>query len=169
MLRVLRKATPSSIDFMRDPAKLRGMARPRKPIITLPPHVHRVVSRSKEYYSYHKGRGTKNAGPRIKLPHPSDENFWPAYYAADKSAPPKPGAGTFEALIQEYRNEKNPEWSALSAASKRDYGRYLDEIERKWGELRVDALEPKHVLKLRDARADAPGAANYLIRVLSLA
>jgi integrase len=154
---------------MRDPAKLRGMPRPRKPTITLPPYVNRVVSRGKDYYTYQQGRGTKRAGPRIKLPHPSDESFWPAYYAAHKSEPPKPGNGTFAALIQEYRTDRNPEWKALSPASKRDYGRYLDEIDRMWGTLRVDALEPRHVLKLRDKRADSPGAANYLLRVLSLA
>ena len=82
----------------------KGMARPRKPSITLPAHVHRVVSRGREYFTYQYARGTKQAGPRIKLPHPTDEGF---LAAVRKAAGPSaaPAAGTFEALIEGYRAE----------------------------------------------------------------
>ncbi len=141
------------------------MARPRKPTLVLPSYVHRVVSRGKEYFTYQRGKGTKHAGPRIKLPHPSDPDFIAAVCRAAGEPPPQPKPGTFEVLIKEYR--ASPEWRQLSDASRRDYGRYLDGIERTLRRFRVDALEPKHVLALRDARQDTPAAANNLVRVLS--
>ena len=55
-----------------------------------------------------------------------------------------------------------------SSASRRDYGRYLEELKGMWGDLRVEDLEPADVLALRDKRSATPGAANYLVRVLSL-
>ena len=45
-----------------------SMARPRKPLLTLPPHVHRVVSRGREYFTFQKGRGTKKPGPASSFP-----------------------------------------------------------------------------------------------------
>ena len=141
------------------------MARPRKPTIVLPPYVHRVISRGKEYYTYQRGKGTSHAGPRIKLPHPSDPDFLAAVYRAAGGQPPQPKAGTFEALVKDYK--ASPEWRDLSPSSQRDYGRYLNDIDKKLGRFRVDAIEPKHVLAIRDDREETPAAANNLIRVLS--
>ena len=102
------------------------LARPRKPSITLPAHVHRVVSRGREYFTYHYARGTKQAGPRIKLPHPTDEGFLTAVRKA-AGGRGHPAAGTFGALVEAYR--ASPEWGELSAASRDGYGRYLHEID----------------------------------------
>jgi integrase len=143
------------------------MARPRKPSITLPPHVHRVVSRGKEYFTYQYARGTERAGPRVKLPHPADEGFLAAVRKAAGPLAHRPAAGSFEALIESYR--ESPEWKALSDATVRDYGRYLDVIKTLWGDLRVAELRASDILALRDKRAETPAAANYLIRVLSAA
>lgn len=142
------------------------MARPRKPSITLPPHVHRTVSRGKEYFTYQYKRGTRQAGPRTKLPHPADEGFLAAVRKAAGAAALVPAAGTFEALIEAY--QASPEWRELSAASQRDYGRYLAEVKRMWGDFRVAELDPSDVLALRDKKSNTPAAANYLVRVLSL-
>ena len=76
-----------------------AMARPRKPLLTLPAHVHRVVSRGREYFTYQKARSTKNAGPHVKLPHPADPEFFPTYYAIAQEEPPAAAPGTFNALI----------------------------------------------------------------------
>ena len=80
------------------------MARPRKPVVRvkLPDYVHRTVARGHEYFTYQKGRGTKAAGPRTRLPHPSDPAFWPAYYAISNTEAPKPAGDTFAALIAAY-------------------------------------------------------------------
>ena len=77
----------------------------------------------------------------------------------------KPKAGTFSALIEAYRD--SPEWKQLSRASQRDYTRYLDEVAAVWGNLVVAGLEARHVLELRNKKADTPATANYLVRVLS--
>ena len=116
------------------------MARPRKPTITLPPHVHRVVSRGREYFTFQKGRGTKAAGPRIRLPHPADPEFFSTYYSIANEEPPKPAPGTFAALIQAW--QKGPEWNALAPKTSVEWSRYLDRIANAWGNLRVAALSP---------------------------
>ena len=75
---------------MHEAVHTQRMARPRKPSITLPAHVHRVVSRGREYFTYQYARGTKQAGPRIKLPHPADEGFLAAVRKAagpERAAP----------------------------------------------------------------------------------
>jgi len=151
---------------MRESLHMHGMARPRKPTITLPAHVLRTVRRGKEYFVFQQSRGTKNAGPRIRLPHPLDDGFLTAVREAAGTPNQRVVAGSFEALIEAYKN--SPEWGELSGASQRDYGRYLDEVKRIWGDLRVANLEPADVLALRDKRAKTLAATNYLIRVLSL-
>lgn len=151
---------------MSEPLHIIAMARPRKPSITLPEHVHRTVSRGKEYFTFQYGRGTKNAGPRIKLPHPLDPEFSSALHAAAGDHAQRPAAETFDALIEAYR--LSPEWRQLSDASRRDYSRYLIEIARMWGDLRVGDFEASDALALRDRRSSKPAATNYLLRVLSL-
>ena len=141
------------------------MVRPRKPLLTLPAHVHRVVSRGREYFTFQKGRGTKNAGPRIKLPHPADAEFFPAYYAIANEEPPSAAPGSFDALIAAW--QVSPEWRALAPKTTLEWKRYLGRISSQWGDLRVVALEPKHVLALRDKYAETPAAANNLLRCLS--
>jgi integrase len=144
------------------------MVRPRKPLVRvkLPEHVHRTVARGREYFTYQKGRGTKGAGPRIRLPHPADPAFWPTYYAISNTEVPKPGAGTFAALIAAYRG--SDEWiNDLAEKTKVDWNRYLGRIDTAWGPLAVVSLEPKHVVALRDKFADTPAAANNLLRCLS--
>ena len=65
------------------------------------------------------------------LLHPSDPDFPSAVHRAAGEPPPQPKVGTFEALIRDYN--ASPEWRGLSDASRRDYGRYLDGIERDLG------------------------------------
>ena len=143
------------------------MARPRKPIVRskLPEHVHRTVARGHEYFTYQKGRNTKTAGERKKLPHPSDPGFWDAYRALSGMEAPKPADGTFAALTAAYR--ASDEWNKdLAESTKVDWLRYLQRIENTWGPLWVADLEPKHVA-LRDKFGDTPAAANNLLRCLS--
>ena len=48
---------------------------------------------------FQKGRGTKYAGPRIKLPHPGDPEFFPAYYAIAQGRAADGRSWFFDALI----------------------------------------------------------------------
>jgi integrase len=135
------------------------------PILKLPQHVHRTVARGREYFTFQQGRGTKAAGPRIKLPHPADQSFWSTYRALANLEQPKTAAGTFAALIAAYRD--SPEWKGLADKTRSEWLRYHGRIEGAWGPLRVADLEPKHVLALRDKYVDTPAAANNLLRSLS--
>lgn len=148
------------------------MGRPRKASIKLPLHVHAVKARGKEYYYFHPYRGTARAGGRVKLPGAPvnsdgtpNQEWWGRYRELAGEPEQGPRAGSFAALIAAY--QVSPEWNALSAASRRDYSAYLAEIEAVWGKLLVGGVEPKHVLALRDKKAQTPAAANYMIRALS--
>ena len=132
----------------------------------LPTNVHRTVSRGHEYFTYQEGRNTRTPGPRIKLPHIADPEFWPAYRAIARMEEPKPANGTFAALGAAYLD--STEWrDDLSDKTRVEWRRYVDRILTKWGDLQVSRLEPKHVVKLRDRFADTPASADNLLRCLS--
>lgn len=70
--------------------------------VSLPRHVHRVVSRGREYYYYQEGRGTPHAGERIRLPdNPQTPEFWSAVRQAQGAFGPTP-TDTVNALIDEF-------------------------------------------------------------------
>ena len=148
------------------------MARPRKGRMPLPEHVHCTTARGMQYFSYHPFRGTKRAGKRVKLPglpalpdgQPNPE-WWAAYRLAAGEPAPAARAGTFGALIRAYK--ASPEWKQLSPRTEKEWTRHLNYVEGKWGELLVAGVEPKHVLTLRDTRADTPADANNMLRALS--
>jgi integrase len=138
----------------------------------LPPHVHAVKARGKDYYYFQRFRGTDREGERVKLPGvPFDGNglpeseWWAAYRRLSGEPETKLKPGSFSALIAAYK--EGPEWAALAPQTRTDWARYLLWIENAWGGLSVAALEPKHVLKLRDKYADKPASANNLLCCLS--
>ena len=142
------------------------------PRLKLPPHVHMTISKGREYFAYHPRRGTKGAGKRVVLlgaPVNPDgtpnATWWAAYHAAAGSEPRRPSAGTFDVLIDAWKI--SPEWAQLADSTKYNYGHDLGVISAAWGPLPVKALEPKHVLELRDKRRDTPAATNNLIACLS--
>lgn len=148
------------------------MGRPRKASVKLPPHVHAVKARGKNYYYFQPYRGTDREAGRVKLPgYPSNSDgtpnaeWWEAYRNCAGEPVKKPAAGTFTALIEAYQD--SPEWKELSSRTKADYGYYLKEVKRVWGDLVVAGVEARHVLALRDSKAETPAAANYLVRALS--
>ena len=148
------------------------MGRPRKASVKLPPHVHAVKARGKEYYYYQPFRGTRREGQRVKLPGlpfgldgAPDAEWWDAYRAVAGETVKGPKSGSFAALIAAYH--ESPEWRELSAATRRGYHHNLAEVAKAWGNLLVAGVEPKHILALRDTKHSTPAAANALIRTLS--
>jgi len=134
-------------------------------MVELPPHVHRVVAKGRHYYYFQRARGTRSEGPRISLPRDLHSiTFWQAYRAA--SGLEEPAGRTFDDLITAYR--LSPEFRAKALTTQRDYDRYLKIIREAWGPLLVSGVRPKHVLKLRDAWAEAPVAANMLVSIAKL-
>lgn len=148
------------------------MGRPRKDRLQLPQHVHCTMARGHQYFTYHPYRGTKRAGERVKLPGTPqnddgtlNERWWEAYRRASGQPDVAARPGTFDALVPAYK--ASPEWKQLRERTQKEWSRHLKLVQAKWGKLLVDGVEPKHVLTLRDTRADTPADANNLLRALS--
>jgi integrase len=130
----------------------------------LPPDVHVVWAKGREYFYFQRNRFRNGKGPRVKLAgRPYDDDgtpngeWWQSYRAlAGVEGTEDKTAGTFGALIAEFK--VSPEWSALSEGTIVEWTRHLAYVKEKWGTLRVIATEPRHVLALRDAFADIPPA-----------
>ena len=145
------------------------MSRPRKPLITLPRHVNCVTTRYGEYFYFHPGRGTKEAGKAVRLPGcPTlpdgalNPEWWEAYRSLANEPAPADRPGTFSALIVTFK--ASPDWTGLSPNTQREWGRHLKYIEATWGGLRVAALGAVGVRTLIDSRQNTPADANNLLR-----
>lgn len=135
----------------------------KQPVVGLPKYVQRIIIGGREYFYYQRGRGSASPGRRMKLPNgPHDTEFWATYksYLGTEL----PSARSFDALIAAYKG--SPEFTKRAATTQRDYSRYLDIVSTAWGELHVGSIRPKHIIRLRDAWAETPVAANHLLSVL---
>jgi hypothetical protein len=127
----------------------------------LPRHVHRVVSRSREYYYFHPGRGTAYAGPRIRLPdNPQSPEFWQAIRAAQGITGPV-ASDTVSAMLDAYLTA--PAFLGLSEGTQDQYQRALRLARAAWGELPAAGLRPVHVQAVMDGLSDQPGKANTFL------
>lgn len=132
-----------------------------KAVVDLPAGVFRVRAKGKEYFYFQPGRGSRNPGPRQRLPgDPHDPAFW----AAIKKLAGEEGPRTFTALIGCYK--ASPEFASLADATRRDYSRYLDITAKVYGELDPAQMTPSAAIDLRDMYADRPSSANHLVNVL---
>ena len=148
------------------------MARTKQTRRDVPPNVHCVMSKGREYYYFKPPRqwdGDKKRKPLPGAPMNKDgtpnSEWWLAYRKC-MGEPVKVGKpGTFTALIEAY--QVSPEWRNLSRKTRIDWQRYIGVVEKTWGKLLVCNVEPKHVLALRDKYQDTPASANNLLRCLS--
>jgi integrase len=125
--------------------------------------VHRVVSRSREYFYFQANRGTSRQGPRIALPaDPHSPEFWNALRQAQGIDGLK-AAGTINALADAYETVWPTLQRKLSDATKEQYRRSLRVVRKAWGDLRADALRPSHVQALMERLAETPGKANNVL------
>lgn len=148
------------------------MVRPRKARITLPPHINAVRARGKTYYYFQHSRGTKRSGKAVRIsgePVNADGSmnatWWDTYRQLAGDDGQHVRRGTFAALVAAYR--ASPEWNELAESTREEWGRHLKHILTVWRDLLVEGVQPKHVLALRDARANTPASANNLVRTLS--
>lgn len=124
---------------------------------------------------YYAWRG----GPLLKgldgLPlQPSDPEFHIAYTKAHATRKQRPD-GNIGTLVQLFR--ESSEFKGLKDKTKRDYRRYLDMVDERFGKMPLSALESPKVRgkfkEWRDSLADRPRVADYawtvLARVLSVA
>ena len=88
------------------------MARPRKPAIDLPPHVHSVRAKGRAYYYLQIARGTKHETARVRLPNdPRDLEFWAMYRRLLNEPQPRTNPKSFEPLVEAYKS--SPEFTSL--------------------------------------------------------
>lgn len=137
------------------------------PKVSLPPGVHRVVSRGREYFYFQKARGTSHSGERIRLPNdPQSPEFWSAVRQAQGIVGPVP-TDTINALADAYVLG----WPALprklAPSTQEHYLRHLRIVREIWGNLPAEQLRPSHVQALMDKiGAEKPGRANNVLDTL---
>ncbi|WP_290689400.1 MULTISPECIES: tyrosine-type recombinase/integrase [unclassified Haematobacter] len=135
--------------------------------VSLPRHVHCVVSRGREYFYYQEGRGSQHAGERIRLPDdPKTPEFWQAVRQA-QGLSGAPVANTIAAIIDSYILAWPMLPRKLSEGTQDQYRRYLKVARNAWGDLPAEGLRPKHVQALIEKiGATRPGAANNTLDAL---
>ena len=135
--------------------------------ISLPKHVHRVISRGRAFFYYQEHRGTSRQGLRIKLPSdPCSPEFWTAIRQAQGIVGPV-ATDTVNALIDSYIVAWPTLPRKLSEATQRQYLRYLGIAREAWGELKADGLRPVHIRKLMQHMAATPPRANSFLWCMS--
>jgi integrase len=75
-------------------------------------------------------------------------------------------AGSINAMVVGYFG--SAQFHKLAATSQQQYRRILEKLRRQYGDLRIATLERRHVVKMLDAKAQAPSAARDLLRCLKL-
>lgn len=121
----------------------------------------------KIYYYFQERRNRPDAGPRIPIPYElTDPRFWQAYESL-KTDGAVAKAGTFGALIDAYKASHR--YTKLAKNSRDTYDIALGHIRKRWGDLPVCDVQPKHAYALQEALSDRPSMANLTVcRVLKL-
>jgi len=101
---------------------------------------------------------------------PGSPEFLEAYQIA-KSAPTTPAsqnkavAGTIEALVQEFY-ASGEFTQGLAASTQREYRYRLEWLRERYGDKWVKSMGRRNVLRMRDEKAETPGEANTLLRIV---
>lgn len=127
----------------------------------LPPGVHVVRKRLRDgtERAYYYWRAT-----RAPLPHPDSPGFQAALRAA-KQAEATSTAGTFGALIQEYK--RSPAWAAIGQRTRASYLAAFSRLAE-LDAIAVADFRRRHALQIRDAMAATPGNAKVTMKALSM-
>jgi integrase len=75
-------------------------------------------------------------------------------------------AGSFGALVRDYLD--SGDFKEKRESTKAEYRRVLEALAARHGNKPVRDLKRRHVRRMRDERADTPGAANTIVRMLKL-
>lgn len=131
-------------------------------MIELPNGVHRVVSRAREYFYWHPGRGTKHAGKRVRLPiDPTDPSFWVALREAQgKSGVPV--ITTFGDVIDLYLT--SPAFlKHIGKGTRAIYRRELEVARAGFGKRPASEMRPSLIREVMEGLSDRTGAANNFL------
>jgi hypothetical protein len=96
---------------------------------------------------------------------PKSPAFWSAYeIASGRKVETPTDAGTFSRLIREFKADQK--YTRKADATRREYDRYLLDIERRMGKVKVRDLQPIHVQAMHDSMQATPVAADAQLSVL---
>lgn len=135
----------------------------------LPTEVHRVVARGKPYYYWHPGRGTSRAeGKPVRLPDAERETrrFWEEVERL--GGKPQYEERSLAIMLQRYG--ASDQFGKLSAATRRDYARYLAFWTEHLGRFGAADIRASHIMLIRDREhAGKLSTGNHAVAVLSAA
>jgi integrase len=77
------------------------------------------------------------------------------------------GRGTFGALVNDYLSSGDFK-RRLKPSTQSEYRRVSEALAARHGDKPVKRIEKRHVRKMRDEKADTPGAANTVLRMLKI-
>lgn len=138
--------------------------------VQLPKNVFRVRRPSGvDHYYWQVHRGRPDHSHLVRLPEPSDPEFWRTAKRLNEGEPEvvKTAPGSFSALIASYK--ESAKYKNLSIASRDVYDICLERLEAAWGRQPVIAIFPSHVYELLDSYADRPSMGNMIVQVLRTA
>ncbi|MGE5500923.1 MAG: tyrosine-type recombinase/integrase [Ignavibacteriales bacterium] len=97
------------------------------------------------------------------------EEWWTWYSAALAGEPRQVGAtktapGSLNALVAAYY--ASADWKLLSATTQKTYRGIIERFRAQHGDKPIAQLQRTHILKLMDAKAETPAAANNLLKIL---
>lgn len=131
-------------------------------MVDLPKGVHRVVSRGREYFYWHPGRGTLHPGERVRLPDdPTSPEFWVKLRSVQGTGT---GVTTFGDVLDLY--ETSPQFAKLSDGTKDQYRRQIVIARAGFGALAADAIRSSMIRGVVDGLSDSPGSANNFLGVM---
>lgn len=137
--------------------------------MALPPEVHRVVARGKPYYYWHPGRGTAHAIDKpVRLPDAETDTrrFWAEIERL--GGKPEYDEGSLATMLERYAASE--QFTALSAATRKDYARYVEFWTAHLGKFGAADIRASHILHVRDEEyAGKLSTGNHAVAVLSAA
>lgn len=131
-----------------------------------PPYVSMYRDRHQKVRWRFRKRGLAETQTALTFDDPA---WWDWYFAALKGEVRQVGAertvaGTFNALIVAYYD--STDWKGLKAATQASRRREIERFRSEHGKKRVGDLQPRHIARMMDLKADLPGAANNRLKTL---
>jgi integrase len=139
---------------------------------TLPQYVREKKAKGRTYYYFDLGKGDDGRRLLAPLPHIKDPRFGGALARAKATRTNrknKKDTLTLDGMIRSF--ERSPEYRGKSEATKKSYSIYLAKANlmltsASSGSPPAKEVDRSDVLKIRDALADTPGAANQTVRAI---
>ena len=133
--------------------------------VSLPPDVHKVTAKGREYFYYQRGRGTKAPGTRHALPRDTHSpEFWQAVNTFRGGPLILPPASVNAALDEWLMHLRTSQSVTLTTITFYDQSSQI--ARRAWGALDPKGLRPIHVEAVLDGLSSKPGAANNFLSTM---